>query len=61
MNYLQNTDPDSGLILAAEECPPEQFNAYHKFSARDEMIIRELTHTDQSCYAGGAEVARVPC
>lgn len=35
-------DMDPGLILAAEECPPEDFSKFHKFSAHDELIIRKL-------------------
>lgn len=35
-------DIDPGLILAAEECPPEDFGRFHKFSAHDELIIRKL-------------------
>ena len=33
---------DPGLILAAEECPPEDFSKFHKFSTHDELIIRKL-------------------
>lgn len=42
MNNTDNTDLDSGLILAAEECPPGQFGKYHSFSSHDEVIIRKL-------------------
>ena len=35
-------EPDTGLILAAEECPPEYFDQYHHFSSYDEPIIRKL-------------------
>jgi len=38
---LQRTDEVS-LILAAEECPPDQFDAIHKFSQHDKRIIRKL-------------------
>jgi hypothetical protein len=33
---------DSGLILAAEECPPEFFEQYHWFSSYDNSTIRKL-------------------
>lgn len=42
MNTSNDTDLDSGLILAAEECPPNQFGKYHSFSSHDEIIIRKL-------------------
>lgn len=42
MNGNNNFDDDAGLILAAEECPPEKFEEYHKFSKYDEVIIRKL-------------------
>lgn len=35
-------DVDAGLILAAEECPPEKFDIYHSFSGHDNVIIRKL-------------------
>jgi hypothetical protein len=35
-------EADSGLILAAEECPPENFEKYHSFSDHDELIIKKL-------------------
>lgn len=35
-------DAESGLILAAEECPPERFEEYHVFSSYDDLIIRKL-------------------
>lgn len=38
---VQRTDEVS-LILAAEECRPEQFDAIHKFSQHDKRIIRKL-------------------
>jgi hypothetical protein len=33
---------EAGLILAAEECPPESFEQLHSFSKYDETIIRKL-------------------
>src|SRR6266849_7163132 len=38
---LQRTDEVS-LILAAEECRPDQFDVIHKFSQHDKRIIRKL-------------------
>lgn len=35
-------DDQASLVLAAEECPPEKFQDYHKFSKYDEVIIRKL-------------------
>jgi hypothetical protein len=49
----ENTDPDSGLILAAEECPPEKFRAYHSFSLHDEVIIRKLSAHGPVLLRGG--------
>ena len=42
MNTNVTEDLDSGLILAAEECPPEKFEQYHSFSSYDNVIIRKL-------------------
>lgn len=42
MNTNVAEDFDSGLILAAEECPPEKFEQYHSFSSYDNIIIRKL-------------------
>ncbi len=33
---------DSGLILAAEECPADKFAECHSFSAYDDVLIRKL-------------------
>lgn len=35
-------DQDSALILAAEECEPDKFQALHRFTAHDDLIIRKL-------------------
>jgi hypothetical protein len=35
-------DDLNNLILAAEECPPDQFEALHKFSRHDQLIMRKL-------------------
>ncbi len=42
MTGAQIDEADSGLILAAEECPPENFEQYHSFSSHDEIIIKKL-------------------
>jgi hypothetical protein len=42
MNTNVAEDVDAGLILAAEECPPEKFERYHSFSSYDNVIIRKL-------------------
>lgn len=42
MNFGQDSDDSSGLILAAEECPPELFEQYHRFLPHDDVIIRKL-------------------
>lgn len=53
MNTTHYTDGDSGLILAAEECPPDQFSTYHKFSEHDETIIRKLSAHGPVLIRGG--------
>lgn len=56
MNNLHNnidTDTDSGLILAAEECPPNKFSQYHSFSRHDETIIRKLSAHGPVLLRGG--------
>lgn len=44
---------DSGLILAAEECPPDKFHDYHSFSSYDEVIIRKLSAHGPVLIRGG--------
>jgi hypothetical protein len=44
---------DSGLILAAEECPPEKFDIFHNFSDLDEPIIRKLSAHGPVLLRGG--------
>ena len=39
---VKDDDLESGLILTAEECPPETFSKYHSFSSYDDLIIRKL-------------------
>jgi hypothetical protein len=46
-------DADSGLILAAEECPPESFARYHSFSPHDDVIIRKLSAHGPVLVRGG--------
>jgi hypothetical protein len=46
-------DSDSGLILAAEECPPESFSKYHSFSSYDDVIIRKLSAHGPVLVRGG--------
>lgn len=54
MNNIVNTDiGDSGLILAAEECPLEDFAKYHRFSSLDEIAIRKLTAHGPVLIRGG--------
>jgi len=53
MNTHHAEDTDSGLILAAEECPPESFNDYHRFSNYDNVIIRKLTAHGPVLIRGG--------
>ncbi|WP_346297349.1 ATP-binding protein [Rhodopseudomonas sp. P1] len=43
MSNDHDRDIDAGLILAAEECPPDTFSKYHSFSAYDDVIIRKLS------------------
>lgn len=53
MNNSDNFDLDAGLILAAEECPPDQFGKYHSFSSHDEVIIRKLSAHGPVLVRGG--------
>lgn len=53
MNNSDNTEMDSGLILAAEECPPAEFEKYHSFSKYDELIIRKLSAHGPVLVRGG--------
>lgn len=50
---MSNSDADSGLILAAEECPPEKFSEYHSFSSYDDVIIRKLSAHGPVLVRGG--------
>ncbi|REG52070.1 hypothetical protein B0G80_8585 [Paraburkholderia sp. BL6669N2] len=53
MTFPNDQDNDSGLILAAEECPPESFEKYHSFSSYDNVIIRKLTAHGPVLIRGG--------
>lgn len=53
MSLLQDDEAEVGLILAAEECPPEAFAQYHKFSSYDEVIIRKLSAHGPVLIRGG--------
>jgi hypothetical protein len=49
----RDDESDSGLILAAEECPPESFERYHSFSSYDDLIIRRLSAHGPVLLRGG--------
>lgn len=53
MNSIDDTEMDPGLILAAEECPPAEFEKYHSFSSHDEPIIRKLSAHGPVLVRGG--------
>src|SRR5437868_1405475 len=53
MSMHQDDDAESGLILAAEECPPETFTQYHRFTSDDEPIIRKLSAHGPVLVRGG--------
>ncbi|WP_376959621.1 hypothetical protein ABNQ39_06865 [Azospirillum sp. A26] len=53
MNDSFYEESDAGLILAAEECPPEKFAGYHSFSQSDEIIIRKLSAHGPVLLRGG--------
>ena len=53
MNAQLEEEADSGLILAAEECPPESFAQYHRFLSYDEVIIRKLSAHGPVLIRGG--------
>jgi hypothetical protein len=46
-------DQDSALILAAEECQPEKFQALHRFTPHDDLIIRKLSAHGPVLIRGG--------
>ncbi|WP_147395208.1 helix-hairpin-helix domain-containing protein [Azospirillum cavernae] len=53
MTFQQDDEADSGLILAAEECPPERFAQFHSFSSYDDAIIRKLSAHGPVLIRGG--------
>lgn len=53
MTFNLDEDTDSGLILAAEECPPESFDKFHSFCSHDNVIIRKLTAHGPVLIRGG--------
>lgn len=53
MNSIDDTEMDPGLILAAEECPPAEFEKYHSFSSHDGLIIRKLSAHGPVLVRGG--------
>jgi len=53
MSSADNTEMDASLILAAEECPPSDFEKYHSFSSHDELIIRKLSAHGPVLVRGG--------
>jgi hypothetical protein len=53
MTNFRDDEADSGLILAAEECPPEKFADYHSFSSYDDVIIRKLSAHGPVLVRGG--------
>jgi hypothetical protein len=53
VSSLHEDETESGLILAAEECPPENFSQYHRFSAHDDVIIRKLSAHGPVLVRGG--------
>jgi len=53
MNEDSNDELDSGLILAAEECPADKFTLCHSFSAYDDVIIRKLSAHGPVLIRGG--------
>lgn len=53
MNTSIHDDSDPALILAAEECPPDQFGKIHSFSSHDEVIIRKLSAHGPVLVRGG--------
>ena len=52
-NVIVADEEDAGLILAAEECPPDKFLQYHIFSKHDDTIIRKLSAHGPVLIRGG--------
>jgi len=53
MNIDNQDETDSGLILAAEECPADKFDQLHAFSSYDDVIIRKLSAHGPVLIRGG--------
>lgn len=53
MNNKTDEEAEAGLILAAEECPPESFEQYHRFVSSDDVIIRKLSAHGPVLLRGG--------
>ncbi len=53
MNDQAHEENDTGLILAAEECPFDDFEGYHSFSQFDDVIIRKLSAHGPVLLRGG--------
>ncbi|NTE66191.1 ATP-binding protein [Agrobacterium tumefaciens] len=53
MNQVVPDDDEDGLILAAEECPPEKFQSLHFFSGHDDIIVRKLSAHGPVLVRGG--------
>ena len=53
MSTTINDEADTGLILAAEECPADKFDNYHSFSQFDDVIIRKLSAHGPVLLRGG--------
>lgn len=53
MNAKAVEEHDATLILAAEECPPEEFDKIHTFSSGDEITIRKLSAHGPVLLRGG--------
>lgn len=53
MNNPRVNDDDIHLILAAEDCPPQDFERIHSFAASDDLIIRKLSAHGPVLLRGG--------
>ena len=53
MSAKNHEEQDAALILAAEECPSEEFDKYHRFSSADEVTIRKLSAHGPVLLRGG--------
>jgi hypothetical protein len=53
VNEATLEENDTGLILAAEECPSDMFEGYHSFSQFDDVIIRKLSAHGPVLLRGG--------